>query len=98
MSADIKLDYYEYIPLSNLVHQFDISLIQVLDKYTPIQSKSLTERRHVPWFTPDVKEAKKKTHLREKLWRKYHTHELWLAFKDTRRSYKASIESKEKLL
>ena len=81
MSADIKLHYYKYIPLSNLVHQFNTSLREALDKHAPIQSKSITERRHVPWFTPDVKEAKKKMHHREKLWRKYHMHELWLALK-----------------
>ena len=60
MSADIKLDYYEDIPLSSLVHQFDTSLREALDKHAPIQSKSIAKRRHVPWFTPDVKEAKKK--------------------------------------
>ena len=51
MSADIKLDYYEYIPLSNLVHQFDTSLRETLEKHTPVHSKSIMERKHTPWFT-----------------------------------------------
>ena len=87
MSADIKLDYYEDIPLSDP----DTSFREALDKHVPIQSKSIAKRRHVPWFTPDAKKAEKKMCHRERLWRKYHTHELWLAFKDARRSYKASI-------
>ena len=92
MTADIKLDYYEDILFSSLVHQFDTTLTEGLDKHASIQCKSIAERKCVPWFTPDVKEAKKKMHCREKLWRKYHMHELWLAFKDARRSYKASIK------
>ena len=51
MSVDIKLDYFEDIPLSNLVHQFETSLREALEKYTPIQSKSIAERRYIPWFT-----------------------------------------------
>ena len=98
MSADIKMDYYEDIPLSNLVHQFDTSLREALEKHANIQSKSIAKRKHVPWFTPDVKEAKKKMHCREKLWRKYHTHELWFVFKDARRSYKVSIKKQRGFL
>ena len=92
ISADIKLDYYENIPLSHLVHQFDTARREAFEKHAPIQTKSIAKRKPVPWFTPDVKEVKKKMHCREKLWRKYHMHDLWLAFKDVRRSYKASIK------
>ena len=92
ISADIKLEYNEDIHLSDLVHQFNTSLREASDKHAHVHSKSIMERKHVPWFTPDVKEAKKTMCYREKLWRKYHTHELWLAFKDARRSYKASIK------
>ena len=60
MSVDIKLDYYEDIPLRDLFHHFDTSLRVALDKHPPVQSKSIVERKHVPWFTPNVKEAKKK--------------------------------------
>ena len=58
--TDIKLDYYEDIPLSDLVHQFDTSLREALDKHAPIQSKSIAKRRHVPLFTPDEKKPKRK--------------------------------------
>ena len=92
MSADIKLDYCKNITLSNLVHQFDTSLREVLDKHAPFQSESIAKRRCVSCFTPDVKGAKKKICHRKKLWRKYHMHVLWLAFKDARISYKASIK------
>ena len=67
ISAEIKLDYYEDIPLSNLVHIYDTSLREALNKHAPIQCKSIAKWRCVLWFTPDVKEAKKKIHYREKL-------------------------------
>ena len=54
-------------------------------------NQNLTERTKVPWFDNEVKEYKWIARCREKLWRKYHTPELWKAFQVARRSYHVFI-------
>ena len=68
-------------------------LKDLLNRQAPLQSKSITERTKVPWFDNEVKEYKLSARCREKLWRKYHTPELWKAFQVARRSYHDKIKS-----
>ena len=42
------------------VIQFEEALSRALDKYTPVQTKMISERSRVPWFTKSVKEFKQK--------------------------------------
>ena len=50
-------------------------------------------RQRVPWFTEEVREMKKRMGHREKLWRKYSSDDLWIAFKVVRWQYKNEIIS-----
>ena len=95
MSCVIKLDdtLLDVTPpdLESWVTQFEESLSSALDKYAPAQTKMISERSKVPWFTKRVKEFKQKTRHREKLWRKYKRKDLWLAFKVARQDYHKSL-------
>ena len=44
----------------NWVIQFEEALSQSLDMYAPVQTKMISERNKVPWFTKSVKEVKLK--------------------------------------
>ena len=71
--------------------QFEEALSRALDKYAPVQTKMISERSKVPWFTKSVKEFKLKMRQREKLWRKYKRNDRWLAFKVARQDYCRSL-------
>ena len=73
------------------VIQFEEALSRALDKCAPVQTKMISERSKVPWFTKSVKEFKQKMRQREKLWRKYKRKDLWLAFKVARKDYCKSL-------
>ena len=65
MASVIKLDdtLLDVMPpeFESLVIQFEESLSSALDKYAPAQTKMISERSKVPWFTKSVKEFKQKT-------------------------------------
>ena len=42
------------------VIQFEEALSRTLDKYAPVQTKIISEKSKVPWFTKSVKEFKQK--------------------------------------
>ena len=71
--------------------QFEESLSSALDKYVPAQTKMISERSKVPWFTKSVKEFKQKMRQKEKLWIKYKRKDLWLAFKVAKQDYCKSL-------
>ena len=73
------------------VIQFEEALSRALDKYAPVQTKMISERSKVPWFTKCIKEFKLKIRQREKLWQKYKWNDLWLAFKVARQDYCRSL-------
>ena len=91
MASVIKLDdtLLDVTPpeFERWVIQFEESLRSALGKYVPAQTKMISERSKVPWFTESVKEFKQKMRQMEKLWRKYKRKDLWLAFKVARQDY-----------
>ena len=90
MSDEVMLDL-SIDDFSDMVADFHKSLANALDKHAPEITKSITECPKVHWFSDDVKTAKHKMRRRERLWRKYKTHKLWLAFKDARCDYKSAL-------
>ena len=90
MSDEVMLDL-SIDDFSDMVADFHKSLANALDKHALEITKSITECPKVPWFSDDVKTAKHKMQRRERLWRRYKTHELWLAFKDARCDYKSAL-------
>ena len=72
---DPTLDDFD-LPIENFHH----SLKEAFDKHIPAHSKSVSLRRKVPWFTDDVRDAKRQMRRWERLWCKYKSDELWTAF------------------
>ena len=62
-----------------------------LDVVAPVQTKQITIRRTVPWYTDDVRDLKKFMRRRETIWRKYKRDDTWLAFKVARSEYRAEL-------
>ena len=64
MASVIKLDdiLLDVTPpeFKSWVIQFEESLSTALDTYVPVQTKMISERSKVPWFTKSVKEFKQK--------------------------------------
>ena len=83
----------ETITVDEMANKLNEMLKDLLDQHAPMQSKSITERTKVPWFDNGVKEYKHIARCREKLWRKYHTPDLWKAFQVARRTYHDKIKS-----
>ena len=50
----------------NWAIQFEEALSQALDKYAPVQTKMISERNKVPWFTKRVKEFQTENEMRAK--------------------------------
>ena len=95
MASEIKLDdtLLDVTPpdLESWVTQFEKSHSSTLDNYAPVQTRMISERSKVPWFTKEVKEFKQKMRCREKLWIKFKRKDLWLAFKVARKDYRKSL-------
>ena len=68
------------ITIDEMANKLNETLKELLDRHAPLQLKSITKRTKVPWFDNEVQEYKQIARCREKLWRKYHTPELWKAF------------------
>ena len=83
----------ENITVDEMPNKLNEMLKDLLDQHAPLQLKSITERTKVAWFDNEVKEYKCIARCREKLWRKYHTPELWKAFQVARGTYHDKIKS-----
>ena len=64
MASVIKLDHtlLDVTPpeFESWVIQFEEALTRALDKYVPVQTKMISGRSKIPWFTKSVKEFKQK--------------------------------------
>ncbi len=65
--ADFKKDISESVlcnatpqDLNTVVSLYNSTLSDILDKHAPLQSRSMVERPHNPWFNDTIKEEKKK--------------------------------------
>lgn len=55
--------------LKELVACYNKTLEVTLDKYAPLITKTIMERPRVPWFTDEIREAKRQRRKAEKKWR-----------------------------
>ena len=90
---DPMLDDFDLV-----VGNFYRSLKEAFDKHIPAHTKLVSLRRKVPWFTDDVRDAKRQMRRRERLWRKYKSDELWTAFRVARSHYKKMLYSAKRLV
>ena len=66
-----------------------------LNNQAPEVTKVITERKKKPWFGNDLKQQKRKTCRREKVFRKYRLQSCWIAFDCERKKYwKMLLEAK----
>ena len=85
---DPMLDDFDLV-----VENFHCSLKEAFNKHTPAHTKSVSLRRKVPWFTDDVRDAKRQMRRWERIWHKYKSEELWTAFCVARSHYKRMLYS-----
>ena len=89
MVNSVNLDYDD--DLGGLVEQLDKALSKALDKVAPIQTKLQTVCKSVSWFRDEVKKCKQFMRRREKIWRKYKTDSMKIAFIKARSKYKQQL-------
>ena len=56
--------------LESLLTLFNTTLIGLLDKHTPLKTRTITIRPSAPWYTEDIREEKQKRRALERRWRK----------------------------
>ena len=59
--------------LSLVIDQFNSTLQSMIDNHAPIIRKSVTLRPYAPWFTDEIKVAKRKRRKLERRWRAHNT-------------------------
>ena len=67
----LRSDLFENCPhiLADLVHCFNKSLADVLNKHAPMRKKVMNARPLVPWFNEKIKLASRKKRKAERKWR-----------------------------
>ena len=56
--------------LESLLVLYNTSLIGLLDKHTPLKTRTITIRPSAPWYTEDINEEKQKRRALKRRWRK----------------------------
>ena len=59
--------------LSLAIDQFNSTLQSMIDNHAPIIRRSVSLRPHAPWFTDEIKVAKRKRRKLERRWRAHNT-------------------------
>ena len=70
--------------LQELVSSYNNTLMAALDKHTPLMTRTIVQRRRVPWFSQEIREAKRQRRKAEKRWRKSRLESDLAAFKAKR--------------
>ena len=55
--------------VNELVDRYNLGMRALLDKHAPIIQRVLTVRRHAPWYTESLHDAKRRRRRLERLWR-----------------------------
>ena len=65
------------LQLNNLVESYNTTLVSLLDKYAPTPTRSIVTRHRVPWFTDEIRSAKRRLRrCAERKWRQSRTQTL----------------------
>ena len=89
---------WEENSLDILVDNLNKNLSTILDEVALEHSKTVTQRMKAPWFMEEVRMLKHKLRRREKIWRKYSSHEHWLTYIDTRAEYRKLLKSEKSII
>lgn len=55
--------------ITELVQQYNNTLANILDAHAPPQTKTITIKHHSPWFTDEIREARRQRRKAERRWR-----------------------------
>ena len=58
------------LPLTELVNLYNITLSNLLDKFAPLQTKTIIEEKNSPWYTKEQRQQKRLLRRKERLYRK----------------------------
>lgn len=78
---------------ASLLEQYDTTLSALLGKHAPVQTRTITVRPKVPWFSGDIKMAKQKRRQLERKWRQSRLTIYRDLFKEQRRHVNQLISS-----
>ena len=53
-----------------LVDCYNTTLAELLDRHAPLKTKTVTVRRQEPWYSEEIREAKRARRRAERKWRK----------------------------
>ena len=56
--------------LQELVSSYNYTLMAALEKHAPLTTRTIVQRPRVPWFSQEIREAKRQRRKAEKRWRK----------------------------
>ena len=70
--------------LQELVSSYNNTLMAALDKHAPLMTRTIVQRPRVPWFSQEIREAKRQRRKAEKRWRKSRLESDLAAFKAKR--------------
>ena len=55
--------------LDKLVDCYNTTLVDLLDRHAPLKTKTVTVRPQVPWYSEEMREAKRERRRLERKWR-----------------------------
>ena len=87
----IILDLEHITVVSELAEQYDLRIMECLDKHAPAKSKWVTVREHLPWYNNELLDIKKKKRKVERTWRKNRNVTNWLVYKKLSKSLRYAI-------
>ena len=79
--------------LQELVSSYNNTLMATLDKHAPLMTRTIVQRPRVPWFSQEIREAKRQRRKAEKKWRKSRLESDLVAFK-AKRNFTTRLMSK----
>ena len=84
--------------VNELVDRYNLGLRAPLDKHAPIIHRVLTVRRHAPWYTESLRNAKHRRMRLERLWRHSKEEDDLLAYRQQCRSVSMQLTEAKKII
>lgn len=67
--------------LDELINSYNTTLAQALDRHAPLRTKVIRSRPLVPWFSEEIKAARREKRKAERRWRRTGSREDMLEYK-----------------
>ena len=78
-----------------MVQELESKLLQALNKHAP-ETKTVTVRHRLTWYTDEIKEQKRRMCRREPVWQKCKLESNWIALKEERTQYRLMLKEAQK--